>query len=468
MVAWNRLINRMLKRNLLIVFLAIFLVNVGYAFIYQIRPMVDAAAYDQIAQNLITHHVYVENSANINNVSIDGAIGRVGPGYEFFLAFVYNFFGRHLWIVWILQAALYAASIVLMALLALEFFPELSARPKLFYGLAFLWGVLIDAVQLNAMLMTESLFNVLMVLGLFLFYRHAYTAASDSWQRGVLLGLVLGLLTLVRPTGLLLYAVLMLFIWLYRKHLKKYALCSLLIFIAVQVPWVVRNYVVYDQFLIHTTAGGVDLLSGNYPGNHGEFTANFDFLKDLYASNPAPTDFQKAATGWYINFWKTEPIQAASILLEKSVIFFALTKTSGFWFHYFSSKDQIATVLLSIIENVIIIGGFFMFLILVIRDFFKKRKPNEKQVLFIGIILALIASPILTIISNRYRLPLAIFSLLLIAYDYVELGKLEKKTKILVISLAAAALFLTSVTDLALQFGKFQERLQRVNIELKP
>tara|TARA_Y100000310_G_scaffold339408_1_gene431964 strand:- start:1157 stop:1432 length:276 start_codon:yes stop_codon:yes gene_type:complete len=60
-----------------------FLITIGYAFIFQINPVVDAKAYDRIAQNLLTGNGFVEDTTV--PIEYDSAIVRVGPFYQFFL-----------------------------------------------------------------------------------------------------------------------------------------------------------------------------------------------------------------------------------------------------------------------------------------------------------------------------------------------------------------------------------------------
>ena len=71
-----------MNKILVYLFIAAFSVSLFYAFYSQILPAVDAKAYDAIAWNLAEGFGYREN----RNLSYEGdyALGRAGPGYEFF------------------------------------------------------------------------------------------------------------------------------------------------------------------------------------------------------------------------------------------------------------------------------------------------------------------------------------------------------------------------------------------------
>ena len=161
------------KKAFIIIFLIIVSVNFLYAISYKIKPAVDAEAYDEIATNIVEHEQY-RSSFNVP-LELDGSISRIGPGYELFLATNYLFFGRHFWIIWLFQAILYALTIVMLGLVSLKLFPVLNQNTKILYGSMIVFGLLIDIIQLNAMIMTESLFLFLLTLSFFIWsqiYNH--------------------------------------------------------------------------------------------------------------------------------------------------------------------------------------------------------------------------------------------------------------------------------------------------------
>jgi 4-amino-4-deoxy-L-arabinose transferase-like glycosyltransferase len=444
-----------LKRPFLLIFIIIVIVNISYALIYNIKPAVDAEAYDEIALNIVNHGQY---RANLTTpIEMDGSITRIGPGYEYFLAGNYMIFGRHLWIVWSIQAILFAFTILMLGSITLRLFPEINK--KIIYGVMILFGIIIDIIQLNGMLMTESLFLFTLALCLY-YFSNIYE--NNKWYSWIILGILLGTLTLIRPTGLIIFVFLSaVTLFKYKKKGLLYITLIGLMFVIVQLPWVMRNYNIFGKIIFHTTADGMNLLSGNYPGNHGEFNANFPLFKELKEKYSYPINFNSAAKSWYRNFVIEHPIQATGVLVEKATVLFSLAKTSGFWFHYFGKYDQLATILLSILQNFIILTCILVFLLTSLGKI-KSRNINKKEVFILLAFLILIATPILTVIANRHRLPLTIMSLPVIVWsaNYLIANYRTQYKKIL---LAILIIIISTSIDVYLQFDKFKSRLQRVD-----
>jgi hypothetical protein len=452
------------KKAFLVIFLIIVSINFLYALSYKIKPAVDAEAYDEIATNIVEHEQY-RSSLN-TPIELDNSITRIGPGYEFFLATNYLFFGRHLWIIWLFQAILYGLTIIMLGMMSIKLFPAINQNPKIVYSSMLVFGLLIDIVQLNAMLMTESLFLFLLTLSFFIWskiYNHDPKIKFGLW---IILGFVLGFLTLTRPTGLLVF-ILLSGATIYRKKLGSILAISLLVipFILIQVPWLVRNYHIYNQFVFHSSADGLNFLSGNYPGNHGEFTSDFPYYKELKEKYESPVEMNREAKKWYKNFVFEHPIQATKIILEKVLIYFSLTKTSGFWFHYFGKTDQILTILISILQNFIILGSIILYGVMIIKRWINKQflLPD----IFISAIFgALAITPIISVIANRHRLPLVIMSLPLFIYVAYMLKNNFRKMKWEIIITILVLIFSTSF-DLFLQFDKFKSKINSVSSNQK-
>lgn len=448
------------KKAFIIIFLIIVSVNFLYAISYKIKPAVDAEAYDEIATNIVQHEQY-RSSFNVP-LELDGSISRIGPGYELFLATNYLFFGRHLWIIWLFQAILYGLTILMLGVISFKLFPSTSQNTKILYGSMLFFGLLIDVVQLNAMLMTESLFLFLLTLSFFIWskiYDHDPKLHYGLW---IILGFVLGILTLTRPTGLIVFLLLSC-ATVYRKKLSGIlAICLITIpFILIQVPWFIRNYHIYNQFILHSSADGLNFLSGNYPGNHGEFTSDFPFYKELKEKYPSPVELNNKAKEWYKDFVFNHPIQAITILIEKVIIFFSLTKTSGFWFHYFGKTDQILTILISIFQNFILLGSIILYGIMIIKRWINKQFLLP-DIFLSSVFIALTATPILSVIANRHRLPLVIMSLPLFVYIVYIVKNNFKRMKWEIVITILILIFSTSF-DLFLQFDKFKSKIHSVN-----
>lgn len=446
-------------KSFYIILAIIFVVNFSYALTYQIKPVVDAEAYDEIAQHLVSQGEY--RASDTTPLPLDGSITRIGPGYEYFVAGHYLIFGRHSWIIWLTQALLFTATIAMLAICATRLFPELLHRPGIIYSTMLFFGALIDMIQLNGMLMTESLFIFLLTASFFT-WSELIRSPAPRWPVWFLFGVLLGLLTLTRPTGLIICA---LFVgsscFIYRKKAVPIIISLLLAYLSIQLPWVIRNYQVYDRFIFHSTADGMNLLSGNYPGNHGEFSADFPLFKDMKERFSSPVEFNKAAQSWYINFVITHPLRAAGIILEKVAVFPSLAKTSGFWFHYASPVDQLLTIAISGVQNAIILVAVLVFWILAIPRI-RTRTISRTEVFLLCTSVALALTPIVTVIANRHRLPFVLLSLPLVAWSISELSQRTWRRRLILVSMATLIIVISTSIDVYLQFDKFTEHIDRV------
>ena len=115
-------VNANWKKLLWGIVFASFLLSLTHSFYFQIEPSVDAGAYDRIAVNILNGHGYRQNFDL--PFEKDNSIGRVGPGYEFFLVGVYFIFGHHYEVVWFLQAIFHALSVLLVFLIILKVLPS--------------------------------------------------------------------------------------------------------------------------------------------------------------------------------------------------------------------------------------------------------------------------------------------------------------------------------------------------------
>ncbi|MDD3826521.1 MAG: glycosyltransferase family 39 protein [Anaerolineae bacterium] len=127
-----------------------------------------------------------------------------------------------------------------------------------------------------ATLMTETLFLITLLWSLErgLTFSHRLDAGESLrslWPLGLTLGLSLGLATLVRQSILPWVPVLMVYLLAlgWRKAQLRAAVVTLglvgLILVAFVVPWTVRNYLVYDDFLLLNSNAGYAMYSAQHP-----------------------------------------------------------------------------------------------------------------------------------------------------------------------------------------------------------
>jgi hypothetical protein len=129
-------------------------------------------------------------------------------------------------------------------------------------------------------LMPDHLFNLLLWITVFLLVRK-----KTNWGASIAVAILLGLMSYLRPVGILLPIVLL--VAQFRAAAEKKRFISLLISLAIVVlllaPWAYRNYAVFGEFVPVSTNGGYNFLMGNHEGSTGG--VNFDFTYDFQDSN---------------------------------------------------------------------------------------------------------------------------------------------------------------------------------------
>lgn len=434
------------------VLLATFLVSFGYALVYRIEPSVDARKFNTIAVNLVTKGTFCFECDV--PLAKDRAIRDIGPGIQFFLAGVYKIFGIHQWIVWLLQAMMHTVVVFWLWGLTRKITGRDPQEQKILLLPLALYAFHPDIVQQNAMLMSESLFTFLLV-GAFMATLRLVERKSLRWAAFV--GLLIGATFMVRPTGLpVLVVVVGYFVW---RKWWKHALIIFLAAACLQIPWTVRNMNVYDRFILNSVVGGLDFWVGLYPDGPGEF--DMDNLPEI-TSKIAGLDPDQLD---YVSMMETkkiiqeQPFFAIGRTIQKGFKLFALTKTSGFWFHYRSAVDQAATVATSIAFNAAMWSMTFAALVWMA---WKRRVPGVTIGLAAAFILLLGAAPTLTVVVNRYRVPMLPFAVLLSSWWLVSVRGRERWISLL---WAWAFLIVATCVDVWGSFPKIAERVQRIRVK---
>ena len=224
-------------------------------------------SFDTYARNLLTTGVY--------GLTPGVPDALLPPLYGTTLAGVYAIFGRGYWQVGLFHTLLDVLSIAMLYVIGKKLLGEwVGWLAGLFYALypylIFQNLTLID----TPIFMTELHAFVLIALLL----RERERRDRLTWALAVCGGLVLGVATLTRPILLPLAA--LIGVWfLFRRslldsllRLAPVALVSLLVL----VPWIVRNYGVYNAFVPISITGGSNFYQGNNPDVIPYLRAGYD------------------------------------------------------------------------------------------------------------------------------------------------------------------------------------------------
>jgi 4-amino-4-deoxy-L-arabinose transferase-like glycosyltransferase len=251
----------------ILVRLAIFVALPGVFAFDQTGAIHGSEAYDIYAQNLLTSGIYGRTPGVPD--------AQIPPLYSYALAGVYGLFGRGSLQVALFHTLLDCISITMLYETGKRLMSEwVGALAGLFYAfypyLIFQNLTLIDTPFFMTLLYA---FILLMVL-----LRERPKLDRETWALAALGGLVLGLTMLTRPITPPL--ALLVGVWfLFRRSLMQtiarmipVAIVSLLVL----VPWIARNYAVFNAFVPMTTTSGANFWQGNSEFTVPYFRAGYD------------------------------------------------------------------------------------------------------------------------------------------------------------------------------------------------
>ncbi|MDP2921174.1 MAG: glycosyltransferase family 39 protein [Candidatus Omnitrophota bacterium] len=210
----------------------------------------DSADYNKAAIQILEEHSYPLKGIQV--------FFRP-PFYPLFLAALYKISFQNILLVKIAQALLGGAACYLIFLIAKSLFNKRVAFVSFILA-----AINPFFIQWTGSLQTEALFLFLFLASICLLIRYDKTnLRRDLFFSSIFLALA----TLTKPVGLIIFPFLCLFLFLKRKNGFNIALRHTVIFIAaffcVILPWTIRNYKVYHEFIFINNAQGVVFWGGN-------------------------------------------------------------------------------------------------------------------------------------------------------------------------------------------------------------
>jgi len=228
-------------------------------------PLLDAAFYNYWARGIAFDQWTVPPEAN------DPEIRTIPytrpPGYPYFLAGIYALTGGSYLAVRLVQMTIGLASAVLMYFLARRLFGRVAALAACLFMSTY-WVFIFYEGELN----TPPL---VVFLQLLLMATLGRWHERKKWAYALGAGCILGAMALFRPETLMVAPLIAGFIWWAgwkRLPVRRLALDSFLaalgcaLFIA---PVTLRNYRVSGEFVLITTAGGLNIYACNNPASDG-------------------------------------------------------------------------------------------------------------------------------------------------------------------------------------------------------
>lgn len=190
----------------------------------------DTKTYHDLSCNLLKYGTFIIDKAD------NPGIFRT-PGYPLFLAFVYSIFGINSLPVIIFQIILSSIGCVLLYYMLSRMFDRWVALTG-----AFLYLLDMPSIYYSNKILSETLFTCIFIAFIFAF---TLFFEKQKYIYIVVSGLLLGIVTLIRPVTY--YLVIFLFVAYFAKQIKKgigHFIIFTLMYMCVVMPWVFRNYTV--------------------------------------------------------------------------------------------------------------------------------------------------------------------------------------------------------------------------------
>ncbi len=201
-------------------------------------------------------------------------------GYPLFIAIIYWFFGHSYFMVKFVNVLLSSGICILTYLIARKMVSPISSRLTLLILTFFPSQIFFTNV-----LASEILFTVLLLL-IINFWLKQYLHPSFYYL--LLIGILLGLLCLVKAAALPLPIFIALFFIKLREKLNlrlRNALLTVMIAFLTLSPWLLRNKMVIGSFTLATN-GGINLYIGNNPLSSGNWVWQAENpFRELSAAN---------------------------------------------------------------------------------------------------------------------------------------------------------------------------------------
>jgi 4-amino-4-deoxy-L-arabinose transferase-like glycosyltransferase len=252
------------KKELRILFyISLAAVAIRVLAIFLFRETLDSSTFEfgKIAQNIVAGEGY---SFDFYGQYPNTLTAWIAPFYPYLLAGYYWVFGENLIGMEIVQAGLFGVICLVLGIIAILLFgAEIG-----------LWTAALTAIYPEFIFMPQKYVSepwLLFWFLLFLLFGILYLKKNKR-SYIVLAGIFAGLAALTKESALLYPFIFVVWVWLYKgltaKRLKDLIVLIVVTFCVI-APWSVRNYTVFDQFVLLRTGFWYNAWRGNHPGATG-------------------------------------------------------------------------------------------------------------------------------------------------------------------------------------------------------
>jgi len=315
-------------KSYLLVFSVAFILRLVWIFITGSHVHPQEWEYEVVATNLLNGKGFIYTHLNTVYFSI------VQPLYPFFCAVIY-FVSRHSFLILeLIQAAIASITCVTVFNIAEIIFSNRKVAIISAMLLTFHPGIIAYTAKLHPLVL-DSFFISLVALS---FLR---LSSNFSTRNQIFAGLMSGLCILTRSTIVLFLPIMVAWFFYKSPYIKKKIIFGfgliLLVSSIIILPWIIRNYMVYKQFVfIQTTTGEVFWRGNNINATGSAYRINGktvlessspEFLKKLYSLDEMGQNklFREEA----FNFIKDHPFKSVSLFIKKNYYFWWFSPQSG-------------------------------------------------------------------------------------------------------------------------------------------
>lgn len=193
--------------------------------------------------------------------------GAKPPLYPLYLAIIYTASGvnyNDYNVAKVVQILTSALTGIFVYLVSKELFNKKIALIALIF-----YSFFLETAFVSVMLLSENLYWLLLLSLVYALIK----IKKNGNRLEVLAGIILGLLILTRPTAIIF--ILPIIVWLLFRNLNLKSIgrvVLLILFLLITLlPWNVRNYKIYNQFVFSYTDGGMNFWMGNHVGSGGTY-----------------------------------------------------------------------------------------------------------------------------------------------------------------------------------------------------
>ena len=367
------------------------------------EELMDTTRYLNVALNILTGRGFAEY--------IVGPTAFAPPVYPYFLAGVFKVFGYNMihakivqaviggltcWIVYRLGFHAFGTRIGLLAAAGAAVFPDL--------------------IILAGYLYSETVYIALLCLGFLSILKAC--KEPQKWRHWIVGGILLGLCILTRHVILLFPVFIMMVLLLFksiRQHWKRLLVFTGICYLMI-VPWTIRNYLYFDEFIPVAAGSGGTFWIGSNVEHQGEFRYSDTMQEIDEETGGVKVDIErdKILMERAIDNIADNPLQYAGVVAKKFIRYFI---------KIYEAVPHGQPRQLNIFVTIILASSYYPLLLMFLLGIVLSRRDYRYLIPLYGIVLYSGIIYALTVVVPRYRAPLLPFFIVFAAYGVYRLAE---------------------------------------------